>query len=96
MRRHYVYYRVAESALPQALAAVGALQRRHAACVPADEPALLRRPGLRDDGRVTLMEVWCADDPAAAAALEADARAAFAREPVLADVERRVEVFDSL
>lgn len=96
MRRHYVYYRVAEAALPFAVAAVRALQTRHGALLPADAAALWRRPGLREDGCVTLMEVWQADDAGAIAALEADARRAFASEPALAEVVRHVEVFDGL
>ncbi len=53
----YVYYRVAETDLPEALMAVVSMQRRLVAAHPGLEALRLRRPGAAD-GFVTLMEVY--------------------------------------
>ena len=86
MRRHYVYYRVPQARLAEALVAVRSL---HAALGAAVE--LLRRPGL-SNGLVTLMEVYQLEDDAVQA-LEAGAAAALA--PWL-DGPRHIEVFEAL
>lgn len=57
LRELYVYYRVAEEALPAALAAVRAFQTELAQEHPALQARLLRRPELRE-GQVTLMETY--------------------------------------
>jgi hypothetical protein len=87
--RHYVYYRVPEAQLQDALVALRPLHaglRRDGTAVE-----LLRRPGA-PQGRVTLMEVY-ALDATAAVAYEAAAAAALA--PWL-DGQRHVEQFEPL
>ncbi|MES2716248.1 MAG: DUF4936 family protein [Pseudomonadota bacterium] len=56
-QRLYVYYRVAEAALPTTLAAVRQVQAALVAAHPGLQAELLRRPELRD-GEVTLMEAY--------------------------------------
>jgi hypothetical protein len=56
-RRLYVYYRVAEAALPATVLAVQRVQAALLAAHPGLRAELLRRPGLRD-GEVTLMETY--------------------------------------
>ena len=56
-RRLYVYYRVAEAALPATLAAVRQVQATLVSAHPGLQAELLRRPELRD-GDVTLMETY--------------------------------------
>jgi len=89
MRLHhvyYVYYRVPETRLAEALVAVRSV---HAALGAAVE--LLRRPG-HANGLVTLMEVYQLEDDAAQA-FEASAAAALA--PWL-DGPRHIEVFEAV
>ena len=89
MRRHYVYYRVAEVDLDALTPALRGWQRslceRHAGLTAE----LLRRPELRD-GEATLMEVYGPLDDALAAAIEAEARA------LLPGLQRHVEAFELL
>jgi hypothetical protein len=56
-QRLYVYYRVAEAALPTTLAAVRQVQAALQAAHPGLQAELLRRPELRE-GEVTLMEAY--------------------------------------
>ena len=86
MRRHYVYYRVRAD---DAAAAISAVQTVHA--LRGAVELLCRTPV--EGALLTLMEVYAADDAAAAAAVERDAALALA--PWLVG-ERHVEVFDVL
>ena len=86
MPRHFVYYRVPQAALHDAVAALRPL---HAALPDAIE--LLRRPEMKQ-GLVTVMEIYTLD-AAAAAAYETAATAALAR---WLDGQRHVEIFESL
>ena len=90
MRELYVYYRVAEDALPAALAAVRAFQAVLAQAHPALQARLLRRPELRE-GQVTLMETYALPDGVTG---ELAARIA-AGTPAL-PAPRHVEAFDVL
>jgi hypothetical protein len=74
-RRLYVYYRVADSALAASVHAVGMMQAGLTAAYPGLRAELLRRPG-RDNGEVTLMEVYAGSmTPALLAAIEQAAAA---------------------
>jgi hypothetical protein len=89
MRRHYVYYRVPQAQLAEAVAVIQAL---HAGLQQAGvSPELLRRPGAVN-GQVTLMDVYTL---AELDALAFEARAAAALAPWL-DGQRHVEIFDRL
>lgn len=75
--RHYVYYRVADTDLAAAVAAVTAAQQRLCDAHAGLAADCLRRPGAKD-GLVTLMEVYAFGPAHDAGAVEADAAAASA------------------
>jgi len=87
----FVYYRVAEADLAALLSAAKAMQTGLALECPLLQPALYRRPDLRD-GEVTVMECYAQADEAAQAAIDraAEALAHWLRGP------RHVERFDRL
>ncbi len=89
MRRHYVYYRVAQAHLADAVVVVRALHAGLRQAGVASE--LLRRPEAAK-GQVTLMDVYTLAD---AAAREFETRAAAALAPWL-DGPRHVEIFEAL
>ena len=90
-RRLYVYYRVAEAALPALLPQLRALQAGLMADHPGLRAELLRRPDLRD-GEVTLMEAYAGGD--LSTWLTALDRALAARPDLPAP--RHAELFDAL
>ena len=87
-RQLYVYYRVAEAALPATVAAVQRVQATLMSAHPGLQARVLRRPELRD-GEVTLMEVYAGLLPPAAETLIAQATSALPQ-------PRHSERFDTL
>ena len=90
-RRLFVYYRVAEAALPALLAELRAMQAGLMAAHPGLSAELLRRPELRD-GDVTVMEAYAGGDVTAWTAALAQAVAAHPALPM----PRHAEAFDEL
>lgn len=90
-RRHYVYYRLPEAALPALLAELRPMQAGLMAAHPGLRAELLRRPELRD-GEVTVMESYAGGDSSAWSPALAQAVAA---RPAL-PAPRHAETFDEL
>ena len=90
-RRLYVYYRVAEAALPALRAELASLQNSLMATHPGLQAQMLRRPDLRD-GEVTVMETYVGGDATAWPTALAQAVAAH---PALPG-QRHAEWFDEL